>query len=168
MTTGPANEGGANPFYPVIQKIVADEITRLDQQQLTPWAFFHSGHPVRYKDIHGVEKAIGPNLAFDGSARIVFWNGYVQPFLEALAVRAIEETVRRCKENKYPRRIPLEQTAGLLQSYNHKTFARMVSIDRRLRGNGDPSSVPPYNAVNEIREMDAFVERHIAGELKLL
>ena len=168
MTTGPADQGGENPFYPVIQRIVADEIARIDQQQITPWAFFYSGHPVRYKDIYGTERAIGPNLAFDGSACIVFWNGYVQPFLEALAVRAIEETVRRCKEEKYPRRIPLEQTAGLLQSYNHKTFARMVSIDRQLRGKGDPSSVTPYNAANEIREMDAFVERHIAGELKLL
>jgi len=168
VTNGVQAEGGASPFYPIIEKMVVDEITRLDKQQITPWAFFNSGHPVRYKDFYGAEKTVGGAILFDGSVRIVFWNGYVQPFLEALAVKAIEETVRRCKENDYPRRIPLEQTAGLLKGYNRKTFARMVDIDRRLRGKGYPDSVQPYKAAGEINLMDAFVERHIAGELKLI
>ena len=66
MTNDVQGDGGANPFYPVIEKMVVDEITRLDKQQITPWAFFNSGHPVRYKDFYGAEKSVGGALLFDG------------------------------------------------------------------------------------------------------
>jgi hypothetical protein len=36
VTNEVQGEGGANPFYPVIEKMVVDEITRLDKQQITP------------------------------------------------------------------------------------------------------------------------------------
>jgi hypothetical protein len=34
---------GPSPIYPIVEKFVRDEYTKLDAAQITPWAFFHAG-----------------------------------------------------------------------------------------------------------------------------
>jgi hypothetical protein len=48
-----------------------------------------------------------------------------------------------------------------------KAFARMAEIDQRLRGQGDPESVPRYSPVAELTAMETFVSRHLRAELAM-
>jgi hypothetical protein len=139
---------GPSPIYPIVEKFVRDEYTKLDAAQITPWAFFHAG-TFKVNNFHG--KPIAYNgLAFSGSPVLAFWNGYIEPFLEDIAFRAIDLTMSAAKDRGIGLRQPLLEVQGQLYSLCRSTFDRMANIDQRLRKAGVLDEVPLRSTANEL------------------
>jgi hypothetical protein len=156
---------GPGPLYHVIETFVRDEYQKLDQDRLVPWSFFHA-NGVTTKDFYGHIISYSGPLAFGGSARDVFWQ-LPQPFLRDIAVRTIDETVRR-GEGKCDLHQALAQTEGLLIACSQKTFRRMSKIDRQLRGNGHPKSVAERDTSGDVAAMEASIKELVAGQVRLI
>jgi hypothetical protein len=157
---------GPSPIYPIIEKFVNDEYTRLDRAQLTPWAFFR-GTGVKVNDFYGKPIAY-EGLAFSGSPVLIFWNGYIEPFLEDIAFRAIDLTLKSSADRTIPIRQPLLEVQGQLYGLCHKTFDRMANIDQRLRKTGVRDEVPVRRTDKELARMHQFIDKRIDAELRVI
>ena len=115
------------PIYPIVEKFVNDEYKRLENAQITPWAFFNSSG-VRLNDFYGKPIAIGPGIRFYGSSEVVFWSGYIEPFLKDIAFRAIDQSMKAAAERRIPLHQPLLEVQGQLHSLCRRTFGRMADI----------------------------------------
>lgn len=155
------------PLYPKIEKIVDDEWVRLDTEQITPWAFVTAGPKFQVADFYGRTIAY-QGIVFEGSPRQVFWGRYIEPFLEDLAGKVINETIHLAAEKGQDARLCLPETAGLLKSVARRAFARMQEIDRRLVGKGNPQSAPLRDTASELGAVEEFIDRRIATELAML
>jgi hypothetical protein len=158
---------GPSAVYPIIEKFVNDEYVKLDHDQITPWAFLHSGVPFTVKRFHGSPIAYS-GILFAGSPQIVFWNGYIEPFLEDIAFRAIDLTMREAPNRKIPLREPLLEVQGQLHGLCRRAFDRMANIDQRLRGGGFPAKVQLRNTDKELARMHQFIDKRIAAELRAI
>ncbi|MBI4643151.1 MAG: hypothetical protein HY743_05350, partial [Deltaproteobacteria bacterium] len=103
-------------------------------------------------------------VLFEGSPRVVFWGRYIEPFLEDISFRAIDQTIRLCNEKKERLKEPLTETADLLKMLVRKTYDLMADVDRRLRGRGFPQSVANRSVNGEIAEMDRFIDARVQAE----
>jgi hypothetical protein len=156
----------ASPLFPLLQKIAQDEWIKLDQNQIAPWAFFNSGK-FQITDFFG--KVIASHgIEFSGSIRDLFWENYIEPFLEDIVDRSFTETLRLARDRSQLFPDPFEEMGGQLVSLARKAFTRMAGIDQRLRGNGYPESVPRYNPDNESAKISEFIQRRMQAEIKML
>lgn len=157
----------SSPLYGLIQKFVEDEWIRLDREQITPWVFLTAGPPFQVKDFYG--QAISyQGISFEGSPRQVFWGRYIEPFLEDLGLRTLDEVLRIAANRKQDPQLPLKEATGLLASVIRRAFTRMADIDRRLRGRGFPSSVPVMDVEGNIASVEHFLYERLGAELQML
>lgn len=160
-------QSGPSPIYPIIEKFVIDEYAKLDAMQLTPWAFFHSGEmkvatfvgtPIRYN-----------GLRFSGSVPLVFWNGYIEPFLQDIAFRAIDLTMNAATERKLDLGQPLTEVQGQLYSLCRRVYDRMAHIDRNLRAaDAQQAEVPSRDIDRELIQLRLFIDKRIDAERRAL
>jgi hypothetical protein len=115
------------------------------------------GKPIAYSGIR-----------FNGSPIQVFWNGYIEPFLQDIAFRAIDLAMKSAAERKIPLREPLLEVKGNLYSLCHRTFERMADIDQRLRKGGVLNEVPIRRTDNELARMHQFIDKRIDAELRAI
>lgn len=154
------------PLYPSFHKRIDDATHVLIQDQVTPWAFFNSGKPMRVKTFHG-KLITYEGIGFEDSPRQVFWNGYIQPFLEALIVQEISAAVDMAKERGVDATQLLPEVQGLLYAACHKVFTRMAEIDQRIQGKGMPSSIRIRSVERELDTSKSFIAMHIDSELAM-
>lgn len=157
----------ASALFPTMQRFVADEWIRLDSERITPWAFFDSHFGVICTDFYGKPIACG-GLEFEGSIRNRYWQRFIEPFLEDVTCRALSEARKLALDRNQDVVPVLEETTGLLISTARKAFARMADIDRRLRGKGHPETVTLHNTDRERRDMEAFINLHLANERRMV
>jgi len=157
----------ATPLYPIIEKTVDDAWIKLEREQITPWAFLTAGPKFQVTDFYG-QKISYEGISFEGTPRQIFWGRYIEPFLEDLVDRVISETLRVAAEKKQDARLCLPEAAGLLKSVAQRAYSRMADIDRRLRGNGYPTSVALRDTVRELRAVEDFIDRRITAELAMI
>lgn len=121
-----------SPPYPLLEKFIADEWVQLERNHITPWVFLTAGPPFRCRDFYG--KDISYDLdSFEGSPRDVFWGRYIEPFLEDITQRAIQETLRLASEKRQCANEPLIETSGLLKSVAKRAYDRMAVIDQHIQ-----------------------------------
>ena len=155
------------PLYPLLEQYVQVAWIRLDREAITPWAFLKAGPPFRVNDFYG--KTISyQGIEFDGSARHVFWARYIEPFLEDLIEKTMQETIRLAAEKHQDPRLCLPEAAGLLTGLCRKAFARMADIDQRLRGRGQPQTVQRRDVGREVSSMEEFIDRRLKSELLMI
>ena len=150
-------------LYPILSKLIEDEWVKLDRNQITPWAFMTAGPAFRCKDFYGREIAY-QGIKFEGSPRQVFWGRYIEPFLEDLVHRIVEETLRLASARKQNVQQPLAEVGSMLKSVAHRAYRRMADIDQRLRGEGFPNSVPKRSTDGELARMEQFIDQRIQAE----
>lgn len=155
-----------SPLYPIFRKRIDDFVARIIQDQVTPWAFLSSGHPMRVKTFSGKQISY-QNLEFEGSPRQVFWSRYIEPFLEDMCVTEIDAAVSLAKEREVTNNEFLLEVKNVLRGGCKRVYDRMAEIDRNLRGRGDPKSVGTYAIDRKFNAMAAFIEERIAAELAL-
>ncbi len=151
-------------LFPVINKIINDEWEKLRRDQIEPWIFLNTEKGVRCKDFYGKEMKY-QGVTFEGSPHVVFWGRYIEPFLEDISFRAIDQTIRLCNEKSERLKEPLLETAELLKILIRKTYDVMADVDRRLRGGGFPRSVEKRNVDAEIAEMFRFIDARVQSEI---
>lgn len=157
----------ASHLFPVLEKAVEDAWVRLDRDNITPWVFMTTGPPFQIKDFYGKTIAY-QGIEFEGSPRIVFWGRYVEPFLEDIVDRVVNEALGLAQQKQQDAAIVLPEVAGLLKALARRAYARMTDIDCRLRGKGFPQNVLPRSTESEQLAMEAFINRRIAAELAML
>lgn len=154
------------PLHPLIEKLVEDAWVKLDREQITPWMFMTAGPPFRCTDFYGQQISY-QGIEFEGSPRHVFWGRYIEPFLEELVDRAVNETLRLSVERKQDAKLTLPEAAEILKSVVHRAYHRMADVDRRLRGKGFPESVPLRSTDSEVSAIEEFIDRRISAELAM-
>ena len=155
-----------SPLYPIIAKFIEDEWVELERNQITPWAFLTAGPPFHCKDFYGKEIAY-QGISFEGSPRNVFWGRYIEPFLEDIAERTIQETIRLAIEKGLNAIEPLNEVSGLLKSVASRAYDRMAVIDQRLLGKGFPENEPRREVDAEFASMEDFINQRITAELAM-
>lgn len=153
-------------IYPIIFKFINDEWERLNRNQIIPWSFLTTGSGLSCKDYYGNE-IIYAGIKFEGSPRNVFWNRYIEPFLEEISYKAIDLTINICKEKEEKIREPLLETGVQLKSLVRKAYASMADVDRRLSGRGYPQNVAKKDIDTEIAAMDKFIDARIQSEISM-
>lgn len=155
------------PLYPIIEKIVSDEWIKLDREKITPWVFMTAGAPFQIEDYYG-KKILYQGIEFEGGARDVFWNRYIEPFIERVIDFIVNESLRLSEERNQNPKLMLLEAGCLLKSLVQKVYLRMIEIDRQLRGKGHPHSVPVKNVDGKISAMEQFINRRIDAEVSMV
>jgi hypothetical protein len=151
------------PVHSITSKLVRDEWEKLQRIQITPWALLNSGKPMSVLRFDGSEIRC-EGVTFDGSPRVIFWGRYIEPFIEDISFRVIDQTLALCKEKRQDARPALAETGELLKQLVRDAYNRMAEIDQRLRGKGYPQTVARRNVEPEIAAMSSFIEARLAGE----
>lgn len=90
------------PLYPTFRQRIENACDRLIEQQVTPWSLMAAGmaagHPFHVKSFDGTDIRY-QGIDFEGSPSLVFWSGYIEPFLEHLCTSEIEAAVSMSKAN---------------------------------------------------------------------
>jgi hypothetical protein len=149
------------PLYPVARSIVA-ELDRVTSEKITKWRMFgvkwslhvedYYGKPIRYEEV-----------TFEGSPRDVFWNRFIEPFLENGIVSALDEFYKECiSRNLHPKKY-LREMVGLLRLWVEKTYRDMARTDQALRGKGIPSSAQAVDVSSKISSMYEYLDSHVVA-----
>ena len=138
---------------------IKSEFDRLITEQVDPWMFFNS-KGISVKKFNGKQISIS-GAAFSGSVPLVFWNDYIQPFIQDIIKRMIVETIEQAAKKDVPLSLVLESTKANLAGGIDAVFAKMQDIDQRLRGKGNPKSVSRYDTFPEICRMNAYLDRQV-------
>lgn len=154
------------PLYPTFEKRINDATHRIIENQVTPWAFLKSNQNFNIKQFDGREIHYGLP-SYEGSPQLVFWGGYIDPFLEDMAEKEISEAVSLASERKIDLKLLLPEVEGLLLSSTRKVLDRMTDIDQRLRGNGFPENVRPRSTEREFDRMRQFISVRASSELAM-
>ncbi|MCZ8075566.1 MAG: hypothetical protein O9341_15715 [Paucibacter sp.] len=155
-----------NPLYATFRKRIKDATERIIRDQVTPWVFLTAGSPFKVKQFSGREISY-QGIAFEGSPRSIFWGQYIDPFLEALAIEEIEFAISSARERRIDARFLLPEVQGLLLAAVQTIFGAMADVDRRLRGEGYPESVPLRSVEGEVSQLRAFIDERVQSELAM-
>jgi hypothetical protein len=152
-------------LLPLIQKIVRDERTRLEREQITPWRMmFASGKGIIH-NFYG--KAISySGISFEGSPREVFWGRYIEPYLEDFTLRAIEKISNEATESHLDIEVELNCLSNHLGGLYAATFEEMAKADQVMLGRGFPEKFPKKAVSSEISSMISFLDQHVDMEKK--
>ena len=154
------------PLYPILAKYIEDEWIRLERNQITPWAFMNTEPPFRCKDFYGKEIPY-QGIGFEGSPNHVFWGRYIEPFLEDITERTVQETINLAKDKQQKANEPLIEVSALLKALARRTYDRMATIDQRLLGEGFPEKITLKNVDDKFASMSNFIDQRINSELAM-
>ena len=142
---------------PEIRFAIGQAFRQLEADKVIPWAFFSTGKMKPLEDFYG-RTVHYSGVAFEGSPRLVFWQGFIQPFLEALFVWGLDMALFHCARSGTDRMEAVKIAHRALSDGIYSVFQRMQDIDRRLRGSGFPDTVTRRDVADEIRQMHAKLD----------
>ncbi len=156
--TAKATEKKANGIRARMCDIISGEFKRLIKKQVDPWIFYNS------KGVH-LKKFDDKNISMSGGkyndqSKAVFF-GHIEPYIQDVIKRKIEETVELAKDKKVPISKVLGSTEANLSGGIDTVYHKIQKVDRRLRGGGDPESVPKRDVSFEVKKMNDFLDRQI-------
>lgn len=146
-------------LYEKTKQRIDDFYANLDKNQLTPWEFFRTGKMPEVKKYYGgTIKYSG--VEFSDTPRLVFWDGFIEPFLEHGIVEILGQVADEALAKQLDPEPCISESAGLLDGVIAKTYNRMAEIDQRLRGKGNPESAKRKDVTEEIEKMCNYLQRH--------
>jgi len=144
---------------------IFEEFKRLVKDQVAPWGLFNAGKGIHIKKFDGNDISIS-GIKYSDQSKAVFFNS-IEPFIEDVIRRKIKETVELAKDKEVPLSMVLDSSEANLSGGIDTVYHKMQEIDRRLRGGGDPKSVPLRDVSLEIKTMKEFLDRQIKIAEKL-
>jgi len=160
---------GSNSKYrsiliPKIKKLTKKEEGQIIKNQITPWLTGFAAGKLKVKKFDKtLIKCSG--ILFSGSIRSLFWNNYIEPFLEDVTDRLIKKIAEECLANNLEIKTELHELSKNLQGMYKNVYEAMSRTDQKLRGNGFPNSVPKRDITNEIANMDTYLQQQITMEI---
>lgn len=148
-----------SPLYEKTKQIVDDFYAKLEKEQLMPWNFFHSGVMPEVKKYYGGTIKIS-GVEYSGTIVLVFWEGFIDPFLEHGIIEILEQVSNDALEKQLNPEQCINEATMLLDGVINKTYNQMAEIDQRLRGKGNPKSVNRKDLTEYIEKMRGYLERH--------
>jgi hypothetical protein len=147
------------PFDLALRHELEGEYIRMANEWFFKWHNLNiKGHVVDVENFFGGRFHTG-GIRFEASIRDSYWHS-VQKYLtdktHSTFVRWSEET------KDYPaelRAVSLEAVALDLRGFTRRIVEHAISTDRRLRGQGFPERVEPYNASGLHSNINAEIER---------
>ncbi len=158
------SQAKTTPFLPLRRRDIQAAFEVMSRKSLQPWMRLNTGLPLQAINSRGLEVNYN-GVRFEGSPRDVFWQ-FFQPSLEDAIAEQFDRTVRHCREVEFFEDSALDETAELLRLHVAAFLGEMTDIDRRLRGNGQPQSVPRRDIAKELSELNELINSHLsAGKL---
>ena len=155
--TAKATEKKASGIRAKMCDNISEEFKKLIKEQVTRWSFHNTGKG-------GVKTFDGQFIPFSGGyndqRKNIFFN-HIKSFIEDVIKRKIEETVELAKDKKVPISKVLGSTEANLSGGIDTVYHKIQKVDRRLRGGGDPESVPKRDVSFEVKKMNDFLDRQI-------
>lgn len=145
-------------LYPRTRKQVSD-LHQAIRDKLTPWRFFNTGKPVKVTNFAG-KQITYEGIEFEGSPRVVFWESFIEPFLENGIVNVLQNTLNECQQANLQPEEYIEEAANLLKIFVRKIYAEMAEIDQKIRGKGFPNSVQRRIVDGQIAHMERYINEH--------
>lgn len=161
---------------PVAEKLrheIDERFTQINRDKLTRWLMARASNNANMEilDCRGRPISPGIGLVFQGQLREIFWD-FVKPCIED-AVHDAYNQLEKAFQRYSPEQIrgTLVYVEVLLQGFASRIYGRMVDLDRRMRGNGYPESVEPYDPKREIESAHQLIKykldvlrRHYAAD----
>lgn len=145
--------------YPEITFTIENKFKKLNTEKLAPWVFLNTGKMAPINDFYG-RKIQYRGIRFEDSPCEVFWNGFIEPFLEDIFAWAFEFTLNYAEKRNLHRRELILYTRECLLNGLNLTYSRMQNIDRRLRGKGFPDRISPHDVSREIKKMQNKLDEY--------
>ncbi len=158
------NTLGKTLVYENLRNRVSDLEHQIIDEKIEPWIFFRTGKMKEVTNYYGkVIKYQG--VEFAGTPRLVFWNGFIEPFLENAIAEVLNSVAQDCQHRNIDHKEFLHDANSLLRSLVSKAYRRMSEIDQRLRGKGYPEKVTPVDVSDKIQTMQEFLDQYTQAVL---
>ena len=148
------------------KKIVDELEDFLIKEKLTPWRFFGTGK-LKVTKYDGKEIHYEGESEFVGSPRIVFWEGFIEPFIEDGIQKTLDEVGKECQQNNLDPEPHIKDAASLLCGVISKVYSYMAETDQVLRGKGYPDKVVQVDVKDKILKMNEVLDKHVGAALAL-
>ncbi len=156
------------PFELTLQSELDVEWQRFANQWLFPWhGMTYQGGVTDVEDFRGGRIRYS-GIKFGGQQQQIYWQA-IGRYLN----QKVHETFKRWDEatREYPselRKSSLSGTSNCLHGFTATIIRHATDTDRRLRGQGSPQKVEPFDAKGRHAEADAEIERLKTAHLALL
>jgi hypothetical protein len=149
-------------LYPVTYKFV-----KLRREKVRVWAFLHSARPFSCDDFF--KRTIKyQGVRFEGLPRSEFWNGFIEPFLNDITFRAIDQTLKLCRTEQIGAQPAMQETCRLLKGMVREIYTEMVEVDLLLCNENNPHGSEKMDVRNRIKDMDRVIDSWAEFELSKL
>jgi hypothetical protein len=151
--------------FPEITFAIGQAFRQLEADKVTPWVFLTAGkmRPIENFYGHTIQYS---GVAFEGSPRYIFWNGFIEPFLEAIFLWGFNLALGYARERQVDSQQVIHHTKECLSEGISTIYRKMQDIDRRLRGKGFPDRVTPHNISGSIEAMQATLQKYYESALR--
>ena len=152
-----------SPIAEKIRQSLNDSYETLDREKLTRWLMSRASNTdLGIVNCHGQSIGTGLGCKFEGSVRLIFWS-FIKPCIVANAQAACD-TLNATLPAYSPsqRGETLDSVEAHLKGYATRIYTRMVDLDRRMRGNGFPEQVTPYDPQKEITAAHEMIAHKLA------
>jgi hypothetical protein len=148
---------------PLIDKTIQDKARLIIDNQIIPWAFFYTSRGVSVRRYDG--KLISyAGIKFFGTPVEVFWNGYIEPYIEKLVVESIEAVSKQIKENNLDSKKEFDYLSVRLGISVERIYREMQRVDQTLKNTSlshTQEKRSPVNIDNKVIHMKHFIDQHI-------
>jgi hypothetical protein len=156
----PSDNG--SPLTLKINSFIDHEWQVLRRDQINPWLHLTVG--LTCKDFYG-KSITYSGIGFVGSPQMVFWGGYIEPFLKSIIDRSLDYTVQLCVEKTEP----LEPALGVAEAFLRRlvcnAYELMSEIDQKLIGKGSSEKTSRRSVERESNAMFSYVAARIRSEI---
>jgi hypothetical protein len=157
---------GGTKLYVITREKVKRLRDKIIKEKVEPWRWLRTRHGVHITKHDG--GAIGiVGVEYSGSVPLVFWSGYIEPFLKDGIDTILSETAKTCIDSGLDAEIYIKEAAMVLEGFIWDVYDRMVDIDRNLRGKGYPDKVRRRDVTFEIERMRKYIEERCDAEVFL-
>lgn len=132
----------------------------LIKEKVNPWLFMQPGSKTTIT-LHDGRMYSYAGLEFSGSVRDLFWQSFIDPFLEDAVQQVLDEVGKECQSNRLDCYSPLDEAARLLESMVRTVYHAMADVDQRLRGKGYPKNVQKMDVQWQIDRMVEKVKGYL-------
>lgn len=150
-------QGKTSPLFSYLQKYVQNSYQDLAQNKISPWSNLHLGKPLKVQNYYG-KKIHYEGIKFEGSPKIVFWENYIEPFLENIIIDAVRKTTSLCNECKIKNSLPFNDLRKLLKISVKNVYSIMNKI----------CSINNNALDIKILRLNNIIDKTIANTIKLI
>lgn len=169
MPSPATHAGGQHPLHAEILHFMESMYWPFCREKINKWKFVGIAKPFRVTDFAGREIAF-EGVRFDGAPRVVFWGGFVEPFLKDLIRRCVAHAVRLADNRGLERAGALGEARSVLSSMVTWAYHAMDQVEliqlNRGRETIRSRTLPPIQRTDSrpmVERMRAVIDEMIAG-----